>query len=183
MQPTFAQRLAQSRQAAYNGKRYTPPSYQVGDEIYLSKKLFTDSSSSARPSQKLSVRRIGPFKVIELIAKNAVKIELPKNINIHPVVHVEHTARVHRQDPELTHPAKERAHPYIDNMGEIVIEVERILAHRRRGKGWQFLTLFKNAPLHEAEWKPLHDFVDLDRTITEALHHYYTTHGILSHLH
>lgn len=56
---TFAQRLEQARQAAYNGKCYTPPRYEVGDEVSLSKKLFIDSSSSVRPSQELSVLQSG----------------------------------------------------------------------------------------------------------------------------
>lgn len=46
--------------------------------VFLSKTLFTDASSSVRPSQKLSVRRVGPFKVLDVINKNAVGIELPE---------------------------------------------------------------------------------------------------------
>lgn len=41
---TFAHRLAQTRQAAYNSKLYAPPTQTVGDEVFLSKKLFTDAS-------------------------------------------------------------------------------------------------------------------------------------------
>lgn len=32
---TFAHRLSQVRQSAYNNKICTPPSYNVGDEVYL----------------------------------------------------------------------------------------------------------------------------------------------------
>lgn len=42
--PTSAQKLAQSRQAAYNASLYTPPMYKEGDMVYFSKKLFTDPS-------------------------------------------------------------------------------------------------------------------------------------------
>lgn len=31
---TFSHQLAQSRQAAYNSKRYTPPTYEAGDSVY-----------------------------------------------------------------------------------------------------------------------------------------------------
>lgn len=180
---TFAQRLAQARQAAYNAKRYTPPSYAVGDEVYLSRKLFTNASSSARPSQKLSVRRVGPFKVTEVINKNVVRIDLPDHYQIHPVIHVEHTARAFKQPPDIGTQSHPQSQPYIDQTGEMVINVDRILAHRRRGRGWQFLTLFQESPLHEAEWKPLRDFVDRDNTITQALHEYIVSHGLLPHFH
>lgn len=68
---TVAHRLAQARQSAYNSNKYTPPSCEVGDEVYLSKKRFTDSSSAARLSQKLSVRRVGLFKALQVINKKS----------------------------------------------------------------------------------------------------------------
>lgn len=37
--------------------------------------------------------------------------------------------------------------------------------------------------LHESEWKPLGDFVDLDGTIKNISHYYLTTHNFLPHLH
>lgn len=180
---TFSHRLAQSRQAAYNSKRYTPPTYKVGDSVYLSKKLFTDSASAARPSQKLTVRRIGPFKVTDIISKNVIRIDLPENISIHPVIHVEHTARAYRQPSNISTTPEPSAQPFINEHGESVIEVSAILSHRRRGKSWQFLTQYKGVPAHEAEWKPLRDFVDDDNTITDALHRYITHNNILQHLH
>lgn len=129
---TFAQHLAQSRQAAYNNQRYRPPSYKVGDEVYLSRKLFTDSSSSARPCPKLSVRRVGPFRIVGIIGKTAVRLDLSHNIKIHPVVHVEHTARAFKQPKEISQPRLERGRPFINDIGERVIKVSKILAHRKR---------------------------------------------------
>lgn len=151
--------------------------------MYLSKKLFVDASSAARPSQKLSVQKIGPFTVLEVINKNVVRLDLPDNIKIHTVIHVEHTARAIEQLSDISNPAPEPARPFINEHGEQVIQVDKILSHRRRGRRWQFLTLFTNAPLHEAEWKTLGDFVDADSTITEALHVYIKSVGILHHLH
>lgn len=179
---TFVYRLAQAKQAAYNSKKYLPSSYEIGDEVYLSKKLFTDSSSAARPSQNLSVRRVGPFKVSEIINKNPVRIALPDNTTIHPVVHVEHTAQVRTQPMEICYPSKLRSQPFRDSIGGVIM-VSRILSHRKRGRGWQFLTLYQNASMHEAEWKPLRDFVDPDNTITKDLHDFIVEHDMLQHLH
>lgn len=98
---TFAQHLAQVRQASYNSKRYTPPRYKVGDMVYLSRKLFTDASSAVRPSHKLCLRNIGALKIEKDINKNVVHIILPPNIKIHPVIHVEHTLRAFNQPEKI----------------------------------------------------------------------------------
>lgn len=47
---TLAQHLADARQVIYNEKHYTPTNYEMVDKFYLSRKLFSDSSSSARLS-------------------------------------------------------------------------------------------------------------------------------------
>lgn len=179
----FAQLLAQSRQAAYNGKKYQPPSYSVGDEVFISKKLFTPAASSIQPSKKLGIQRYGPFRILELIGKNAIRVDLPDSIRIHPVIHVEHTTRRRSQPDAIRTEEPTAAQPFTDEKGELVLEVSEILAHRKRGKGHQFLTLYKNSSLHEAEWKPLRDFLDTDGTITAALHRYLIKENILSHLH
>lgn len=142
-----------------------------------------DTSSAARPSQNVSVRRVGPFKIFEIINKNAVRLDLPQNISIHPVVHVYHTARAHRQPHDICHPRKDRARPFTDKFGKTVIEVSEILAHREKGRGWQFIILYNNTTIHEAEWKLLRDFIDSDKTITKALHDYITSNNILHYLH
>lgn len=111
---TFVQRLSEARQAAFNSKNYTPLSYKVGDTFYLSTKLFTDSSSTVRLSQKLSVRRLGPFKIKKIINKNDVRIELQDNKTMHSVIFVENTARAFEQSSDIGKSAVERAHPYID---------------------------------------------------------------------
>lgn len=179
----FAQRLAQARQSAYNAKKYGPPSYKIGDEVFLSKKLFTTAATKVQPSQKLSVQCYGPFEVTELIGKNAVKVKLPDAIHIHPIIHVEHTARRKKQPEDLATKEPPPVQPSIDVKGDLVVEVSEILAHRRKGRGFHFLTLYSNTPSHDAEWKPLRDFVDSDGTITKALHDYIISNDLLHHLH
>lgn len=99
------------------------------------------------------------------------------------MVHVEHTARAFRQPVDISQPTEAPSQPYVDELGETVIEVDRILSHRRRGRGWQFLTLYKNAQFHDAEWKPVRDFFDSDNSITKALHDYIIENDMLHHLH
>jgi hypothetical protein len=52
------------------------------------------------------------------------------------------------------------------------------LAHRLRGRGYQFLTLMRGDPIHDAEWQPGSDFIDPDGTITEVLQTYAQEHNL-----
>lgn len=171
----FALRIAQARQSAFNQKRYTPPNYTVGDHVFLSRKLFTTAVSEAQPSEKIGVKRYKPCKISELIGDNAVRGQLSNNSHIHPAIHIEHTGRVHRQPAVISNRPPPQAQQFIDASSELVVEVERILAHRRRENGSQSLTLFKRTPNREAVWEPLRAFVDADRTITAVYTPIYST--------
>jgi len=41
-----------------------------------------------RRSEKLTERFVGPYKVKEIVSSNAIELELPKSIKIHPVVNI-----------------------------------------------------------------------------------------------
>ena len=41
-----------------------------------------------RRSEKLTECFVGPYKVKEIVSSNAIELELPKSIKIHPVVNV-----------------------------------------------------------------------------------------------
>lgn len=180
---TFAQRLAQARQGTYNSKSYEPPSYKVGDKVFLSYNLFTGSSSTARTSPTLDVRGIGPFKPTEIINENEICLKSSDSTNIHPILHVEHMTRVYRQPTDISFPPAVPPRTFVDDTGEIVTEVSEILTHGKRGRCFQSLTLFKNTPRHEAGWKLLKGFLDPDGTITEALHTCIDKNGNFPHLH
>jgi hypothetical protein len=57
-------------------------------------------------------------------------------------------------------------------------EVESILAHRRCGRGYQFLALMWGNPIHNAEWQPARNFIDPNDITTEALHKYIHDHNL-----
>lgn len=179
----FAQRLAQSRQAAYNQKKYRPPTYQIGDEIWLSRKHFTGSFSKTQKSKKLGVKRFGPFKIIELIGKNAVRLSLPSSIRVHPVFHLGHISRVFHQPTDISQPSLPRPPPISQQDGTSLIYIDKILKHRKRGQVYQWLAAKTGAPLYKAEWQPTKDFLENDGTLTEALHDYICKHNLLPHLH
>jgi len=41
-----------------------------------------------RRTEKLTERFVGPYRVKKIISSNAVKLELPNTVKIHPVVNV-----------------------------------------------------------------------------------------------
>lgn len=118
----------------------------------------------------------------ELIGRNAVRLELPSHFKIHPVVHVAHTTPFMEQPNDIGIQIEQRPLPIPTIEGE-EHTVEAILQHRKRGKGYQFLTLMKGAPRHDAEWQPTRDFVDEDGTVTGIWYDYIKQHGILPQYH
>ena len=63
-----------------------PPPFKPGDLVWLNR----TNVKTSRPSQKLDVRLLGPFKVLKAVgeSKLAFRLELPPQMRIHPVFHV-----------------------------------------------------------------------------------------------
>lgn len=111
-----------------------------------------------------------------------MRLNLPANIKVHPVVHVEHTSPLLSQPSHLSQPRPARPALIPQQDGTTLIHNDKILAHRKRGTGYHSFASKTGAPLHEAEWHPTRDFLDPDGTITKALHDYIVQHNLLPHL-
>ena len=61
--------------------------YKVGDLVMLSTKDLKYQIVGRR-TEKLTERFIDPYKVQKIVSSNAVKLELPSIVKIHPVVNV-----------------------------------------------------------------------------------------------
>ena len=68
-------------------KRGEVEEYQVGDLVLLSTKDLKWQMEGRR-TEKLTERFVGPYKIKRVISTNAVELELPKTVKIHPVVNV-----------------------------------------------------------------------------------------------
>jgi len=70
-----------------NRKRREEEEYRVGDLVLLSMKDLKWQMKGRR-LEKLSECFVGPYKVKGIVLSNAIEVELPKSIKIHPVVNV-----------------------------------------------------------------------------------------------
>jgi len=61
--------------------------YQVGDLVLLSTKDLKYQMIGRR-TEKLTEHFVGPYKVKAIISSNAIELELPTTVRIHPVVNV-----------------------------------------------------------------------------------------------
>jgi len=61
--------------------------YKVEDLVLLSTKDLKWQIKERR-SEKLTEHFMGSYKVKEIVSSNAIELELPKSIRIHPVVNV-----------------------------------------------------------------------------------------------
>jgi len=96
--------------------------YRVGDLVLISMKDLKWQMKGRR-SEKLTERFVGPYKVKGIVSSNAIELELPKTIKIHPVVNV---SRVQLYKPQVEGQKKTLPKLVIIE-GEEEFEVEKIL--------------------------------------------------------
>jgi len=73
-------------------KRAEVDEYKVEDLVMLSTKDLKYQMVGRR-TKKLTERFVGPYKVQKIVSSNAVKLELPSTVKIHPVVNVSRIRR------------------------------------------------------------------------------------------
>ena len=68
-------------------KRAEVNKYKVGDLVMLSTKDLKYQMVRRR-TEKLMERFVGPYKIEKIVSSNAVRLELPSTVKIHPVINV-----------------------------------------------------------------------------------------------
>jgi len=121
-----------------NKKRGKGEEYRVGDLVLLSTKDLKWQMKGRR-LEKLTECFVGPYKIKGIISSNAIELDLPKSIKIHPVVNV---SRVQLYTSQVKGQKKVPPKPVIIK-GEEEFEVEKIINKRIvRGKE-KFLVRWK----------------------------------------
>ena len=122
--------------------------FKVSDLVLLSTKELKWHMKGRR-SEKLTERFVGPYKVKSIILVNAVELQLPPTVHIHPVVNVSKLQlyKLQVEGQRVTKPA------LVMVEGEEEYEVEKILNRRRiRGKD-KFLVCWKGYTAEADTWK------------------------------
>ena len=136
--------------------------YNVGDMVLLS----TKNIKLARPSKKLDHHFAGPFRVLDLVGKQAYRLDIPKSWKrVHPVFHVSLLEPYHGR-PGAGQPTAPE--PVLLPDGE-EWEVEKILdEHIRKGKRQYLVRWLGFGPMEDL-WQSEADI----RNAEQALHQYW----------
>ena len=97
-----------------------------------------------RPCDKLCPRWYGPFKITEKITTNAFGLDFPHQLKCHPIINVTALKKFHQNEFEghYTPPPS----PITDLDGFERYVVEKVLAHKRTGRGTKFLVKWVGYP-------------------------------------
>ena len=126
------------------------PLFKVGDLVWLSRRNIV----TTRPSPKLDYKKLGPYKILEVIGESriAFKLELPLRMKIHPVFHV---SLLEPYYPNII-PGRVQTPPppvIVDGFSEY--EVKEILDSRIRHNKLQYLVDWVGYRPDERTWEPL----------------------------
>jgi len=143
-------------------KRSDVEEYKVGDLVMLSTKDLKYQMVGRR-TEKLTERFVGPYKIKEIVSSNAVKLELPSTVRIHPVVNV---SRIRRYIGQVEEQRKEQLAPVIIK-GEEEWEVERILNKKKvRGRD-KYLVRWKGFMAESDTWEGRENLKNAKEAIEE----------------
>ena len=98
----------------------------------------------------MAPKREGPFEIEEVMGPVTYRLKLPQEWKVHNVFH----ATLLKPYTETETHGENYTRPPPDLLEEQeVYEVETIVKHRRRGKGYQYFIKWKGYPIEEATWE------------------------------
>ena len=121
-----------------------------------------------RRLEKLMERFVGPYKVKGIVSSNAIELELPKSIKIHPVVNV---SRVRLYKPQVEGQKKTPPKPVIIK-GKEEFEVEKILNKRTVQEKVKFLVQWKGYMAEEDTWENRENLENAKKLVEEFKREY-----------
>lgn len=160
---------AQERQAHYADQHRRDVTFAVGDKVLLSTDHLKLAGADKR-TPKFTYKYIGPFKIKRVIGANAYELDLPAQLQIHPVLNISRLKTYHDgQQLFPDRPAPEtRPPPEASTDGDAsTFQVESILAKRGSGSRTQYLVEWAGYPRWEATWETASNLVGARRAMME----------------
>ena len=136
--------------------------YRVGDLVLLSMKDLKYQMTGRR-IEKLMERFVGPYKIKSIVSTNAIELELPSTVKIHPVVNV---SRVRRYTGQVEGQKKEKSQPVIIEREE-EWEVEKIMNKRQVQGRDKYLVWWKGCTAEEDTWESKENFKNASNLVEE----------------
>jgi hypothetical protein len=129
----------------YNTKCSIEPTLKKGDKVYLLRRNI----NTKRPSNKLDHKKLGPFKIVEVVKLVNYHLELPKTMNIHPIFHISLLEPVPPETPNTLYTEIEPVNP------NAKYEVEEILDQKYIRGNLYYLIKWEGYPYSENIWEPV----------------------------
>ena len=134
--------------------------WKRGDKVLLSTR---DLVFKERPGKKLTERYVGPYAIEEVVSLNAVKLQLPSLMRIHPVVNV---SRIVRYKEQVKGQKKEEGKP-IEVEGVEEWEVEKILNKKKIRGVVKYLIWWKGFTAEGDTWERRENLKNAEELIKE----------------
>jgi len=134
--------------------------WKKGDQVLLNTK---DLVFKERPTKKLMERYVGLYVIEEVVSSNAVKLQLPSSMRIHPVVNV---SQIVRYKEQVRGQEKEKGKPVeIEEVEEW--EVEKILNKKKMRGVVKYLIRWKGFTVEGDTWEKRENLKNVEELIAE----------------
>ena len=142
--------------------------YRVGDLVLLSTKDLK-YQMIGRCTEKFTEHFVGPYRVKAIISSNAIELELPSMVKIHPVVNV---SRVRKYKSQVEGQKKEVPQLVVIKEEE-EWEVEKIMNKRKVQGRDKYLVRWKGCMAEDNTWKSRENLKNAIELVKEFKRKYY----------
>ena len=136
--------------------------YKIGDKVLISTKDFS-MELMKRAMRKLMEKFIGPYVVRNIESENAVELELPVSLRIHPVVNVRRIIKYREQVKEQ----KKILPPLVEVASEKEYKVEEIFDRQERRGKMKYLVKWKEYTVEENMWEGIENLKNAMEKVEE----------------